>query len=130
MILFTLEQAEAMLPPVREQLLAMQHCKRELDELRKALVIVNEKTGGNGHVEDEQTLAEKRRRAEGLVDEINERLARINGWGAELNGIDEGLIDFPSERDGHGVYLCWRLGEERIGWWHEIDAGVAGRKPL
>lgn len=130
MIRFTLDEAEAMLAQVREQLLAMQQCKRELDALRNELVMVNEKTSGNGHVKDGHTLAEKRRRAEGLVDEINERLARINGWGIELKGIDEGLIDFPSEREGHAVYLCWRLGEERIGWWHETDAGFAGRQPL
>jgi hypothetical protein len=81
-------------------------------------------------VKDEDHLAGQRRRAESLVDEINERLARINSWGVELKGLDEGLVDFPAERDGHTVYLCWKLGEDRIAWWHEIDAGFAGRQPL
>lgn len=130
MILFTLEQAEELLPRVREELLAMQACKRELDALRDELVRAVEKSAGNGHVKGEDALALKRRRAETLVDDLNERLARINGWGVELKGLDEGLVDFPSERQGRVVHLCWRLGEDRIAWWHELEAGFAGRQPL
>jgi len=127
---FTLEEAEALLPQIREELLAMQACKLELDELRLTLDRAVRSSAGNGHIKDEDHLAGQRRRAEALVDQINERLARINAWGVELKGIDEGLIDFPSERDGRIVYLCWRLGEDRIAWWHDIDAGFAGREPL
>jgi hypothetical protein len=130
MDLFTLDQAEAMLPQVRDELLAMQACKRRLDDLRVDFVHAAETSSGNGHVQDEDGLGEKRRRAETLVEELNERLMRINSWGVELKGIDEGLIDFPSARDGRTVYLCWRLGEDRIGWWHELDVGFAGRQPL
>ncbi len=64
------------------------------------------------------------------MEQINERLARVNEWGVELKGIDEGLIDFPSRRERRIVYLCWRLGEDCISWWHEIDTGFAGRQPL
>jgi hypothetical protein len=130
MILFTLEQAEAMLPQLCEELLAMQTCKREVDELRGAFERTAHKSAGNGHVNDEASLGEKRRRAEALVEQINERLARVNEWGVELKGIDEGLADFPSRREDRIVYLCWRLGEDRIAWWHEIDTGFAGRQPL
>jgi len=130
MILFTLEQAQARLPQVRDELLAMQTVKRELDGLREQLAHVAESSVGNGHVKDENALAGQRRRAEELVDQLNERLLRINGWGVELKGVDEGLIDFPSDRDGRVVYLCWRLGEGAITWWHEIDDGFAGRQPL
>ncbi len=130
MILFTLEEAEAILPQVRDELLAMQACKREVDTLRESFDHAAHKSTGNGHVKDEGALAEKRRHAESLVEQINERLARINEWGIELKGIDEGLVDFPSRRDDRIVYLCWRLGEDRIAWWHEIDTGFGGRQPL
>lgn len=130
MITFTFDQAEAMLPQLRDELLAMRACKLEVDELRGSFEHAAHKSTGNGHVKDETALSEQRRRAELLVEQINERLARINGWGVELKGIDEGLIDFPSHRDGRIVYLCWRLGEEHIAWWHEIDAGFPGRQPL
>lgn len=130
MITFTFEQAEALLPQVRDELLAMQASKRDVDLLRGSFEQAAHKSTGNGHVKDEDALGEKRRRAEQLVEQINQRLARINDWGVELKGIDEGLIDFPSRRDDRIVYLCWRLGEDRIEWWHEIDAGFAGRQPL
>ncbi len=130
MILFTLEQAEALLSQVREEIVAMQALKREIDELRADLARVVETASGNGHVTDTEGVAQKRRRAEALVEQLNARLARLNAWGCELKGIDEGLVDFPSERDGRVVCLCWRLGEEGISWWHELDAGFAGRQPI
>ena len=108
----------------------MQACKRDIDVLREDLVGAADKATGNGHVKDEDSLAEKRRKAEALVEQLNERLSRLNGWGIELKGLDEGLLDFPSDRDGRVVYLCWRLGEDHIAWWHDIDVGVAGRQPL
>lgn len=108
----------------------MQACKREIDDLREALVDVSHKATGNGHVKNEDTVADKKRRAETLVEQLNERLARLNAWGVELKGLDEGLLDFPSDRDGRVVYLCWRLGEDHIAWWHEIDVGFADRQPL
>jgi hypothetical protein len=50
--------------------------------------------------------------------------------GVEVKGIDEGLVDFPSERDGRVVYLCWRIGEPDILYWHEVHTGFQGRQPL
>ena len=47
-----------------------------------------------------------------------------------VRDIDRGLIDFPALHDGREVYLCWELGEERIGFWHELEAGYGGRRPL
>jgi len=130
MALFTLEQAEALLPQVTDELRAMQALKAEVDVLRADLARAVEHSTGNGHVRSEDALAAQRRRAERLVEQLNERLARLNAWGVELKGLDEGLIDFPSEREGRVVYLCWKLGEERISWWHELDTGFANRQPL
>jgi hypothetical protein len=47
-----------------------------------------------------------------------------------LRDAETGLVDFPAERDGEVVYLCWRLGEERVAWWHPLDTGFVGRRPL
>ena len=130
MALFTLDEAEALLPRIRDILLDMQRCKREVDELRDGLGHAISASAGNGHVKDEPALGEQRRRAEALVEQLNHGLSEINALGAELKDVDQGLIDFPHERDGRVVYLCWRLGEERIEWWHEVDAGFAGRERL
>jgi hypothetical protein len=130
MTLFTVEQAEALLPQLREILLDMQRCKRAIDDVRGDLGHAVESATGNGHVKDEATLGEKRRRAESLVEQLNAGLAQINELGVELKDIEQGLLDFPYERDGRVVNLCWKLGEDRIGWWHELDTGFAGRQPL
>jgi hypothetical protein len=58
-----------------------------------------------------------------LVDEINDH-------GAQVKDLDEGLIDFPTLHQGETVLLCWRLGEGDIGWWHGVEDGFAGRRPV
>ena len=127
---FTLEEAEALLFSLRALLVEMREQKREIDRLRAELGDVSGRAGGNGHVKPAEGADEKRRRAESLVERLNARLATFHELGIELKSVDDGLIDFPSEREGRIVYLCLRLGEERIAWWHETWAGFAGRQPL
>jgi hypothetical protein len=57
-------------------------------------------------------------------------IATLRGLGVEVKDLNVGLIDFPARFRGREVYLCWRRGEERIAYWHEIDAGFAGRQPV
>ena len=68
------------------------------------------------------------------VDAIARRLARlvdeITSHGAQVKDLDTGLIDFPALHNGETVLLCWRLGEDEIGWWHRVDDGFEGRRPL
>lgn len=130
MNLFSIDEAEALLPQLREILLDMQRCKHAIDDVRGDLGQAVQSATGNGHVKDEGTLGEKRRRAEAFVEQLNAGLAQINALGVELKDIDQGLLDFPHERDGRVVNLCWKLGEDRIAWWHEIDTGFADRQPL
>jgi len=60
---------------------------------------------------------------QGLINELSD-------FGCELKEPDTGLIDFLSLRNGREIYLCWHLGEERINFWHHLNAGFAGRQPL
>jgi hypothetical protein len=62
--------------------------------------------------------------------EIQGALDQIADLGVILRDVATGLCDFPAVREGRPVYLCWRLGEEEVGWWHPRDEGVAGRRPL
>ena len=55
---------------------------------------------------------------------------QIDAWGVTLRDIGAGLVDFPALANGRPIWLCWRLGEADIAWWHELEAGVAGRRPL
>ena len=127
--LFTLDEANALLPRLREVLAEMQEKKLALDGVRHELAEMRLTASGNGHLLEAEI---KRKRAEGqtLAERLNGLMAELQELGCELKGLEEGLIDFPAERDGRTVYLCWRLGEERIAHWHELDTGFASRQPL
>ncbi len=64
------------------------------------------------------------------ADAIAACAEQISAAGAQIKSLEEGLLDFPSSRDGEDVLLCWKLGEEEINYWHGRDEGFAGRKPL
>ena len=75
-------------------------------------------------------LAALGRRVEALQAAIDEDLWMLDALGVEPKGIETGLIDFPTMRGGRVVYLCWKLGEGPIAYWHEVEAGFAGRRSL
>jgi hypothetical protein len=127
--LFTLADASELLPRLQAILLELQEKKHVIDRLQEQIALLTGRASGNGHLLAKD-LNDKRTQSEGLSTEMNGLLEEIASMGCELKGIDEGLIDFPCQRDGRVVYLCWKLGEERIEWWHEVDTGFAGREPL
>jgi hypothetical protein len=126
---FILEEAARLLPRLTEILLAMQARKRELDGFRQDLAEAAAQAAGDGHLQ-ERDLARKRTAVEEAASTLSDMARQITDLGCELKGIDEGLIDFRALREGREVYLCWRLGEERIAFWHDIEAGFGGRQPL
>lgn len=126
---FTRAEAEALLPRITPMLREIQQLRQEQRAHDEALAADRAKVLGNGHMPPEQLRVHQR---ESLSAERQiARLARALGeLGVILKDLDTGLVDFLALRDGHPVYLCWRLGEPRIAWWHEIEAGFAGRMPL
>ena len=126
---FTLDEATSHLSRLREIVPEMQEKRLALDALRAELAGMTKTASGNGHLLRNEVDA-KRKEAQVLVERLNELLAEINVIGCEIKGLEEGLIDFPSEREGRTVYLCWKLGEESIDYWHELETGFAGRQPL
>ena len=71
-----------------------------------------------------------RLRMQGVIDRMQAGVARIDELGVTLREIETGLIDFPALHQGETVLLCWQLGEDEIAWWHRVDDGFAGRRPL
>jgi hypothetical protein len=66
-----------------------------------------------------------------ILTQLTLQLAELEGLGVQLKDFERGLVDFPSLRDGRVVLLCWQLGEgDELEWWHDVDAGFAGRTPL
>ncbi|GIW06810.1 MAG: hypothetical protein KatS3mg060_1615 [Dehalococcoidia bacterium] len=126
---FTVDQANRMLPqliPLLEELRAM---KRQLDRLREEQDALQEKARANGHHRAAE-IADLAGQIERLVNESGERIAQINALGVQVKDIEMGLIDFPSLHRGKRVYLCWKLGEPSVGFWHPIESGYAGRQPI
>ncbi len=126
--LFTLEEALELIPLVRQLLIEIQDRKRDLDERTGVLDDLMGRTSGNGHLAGQ--VAEARKAIEGAGEALQQLMAELEATGAELKGIEQGLVDFRSLREGRVVYLCWRLGEDTITWWHELDTGFGGRQPL
>ena len=126
---FTRAEAEALLPritPVLNEIQRLRQAQREHDE---ALAADRAKVLGNGHLPPEQ-LREHQRESLAAERQVA-RLARALGeLGVVVKDLDTGLVDFLALRDDRPIYLCWRLGEPRIAWWHEIETGFAGRMPL
>lgn len=126
--LFSLDDALELLPTVRQLIVEIQAAKREMDDASGELDRLMGLSGGNGHLAADVASArmvvqEQGQRLESLIGELD-------SLGVELKGIDDGLVDFPSEREGRVVYLCWRVGEDTIAYWHELTTGFAGRQPL
>jgi hypothetical protein len=126
---FTREEAEELLPYVAPVLFKMREVKRRRDQLQAQGAELVQKSRGNGHGVDNEA-GKLRREMEEAATEINELIEKVQGMGIEVKDVEAGLIDFRSIREGREVYLCWKLGEEHVSYWHEIDTGFAGRQPL
>lgn len=124
---FTLDEANRTLPLVRrvvEDIVAMYpDVQRKLAELR-------ELADRHTSPELEQEMETLRDRLEHDSDELNRYLRELDQIGCMFKGFEDGLVDFHAWLDGRSVCLCWKLGEDHIEWWHELDAGFAGRRPL
>jgi hypothetical protein len=127
---FTLEQANAALAEVRPLAERMVAHRREVATLLSRRAGLTSTIAGNGGDLDPGELA----RVEAEIAEEAKGVARcvnqIHGLGAQVKDADEGLIDFPALREGEEVLLCWKLGEDEIGFWHGLEDGFAGRRPV
>jgi hypothetical protein len=126
---FSLPEARALLPRVRPILQELQALKRRLDEQQRAAAQLYWKVRSNGHDLEQQARAVRAATA-GLLEQIRAGAARLEAMGVELKDLDIGLVDFRARRRGREVYLCYRVDEDDIRYWHELDAGYAGRRPL
>jgi len=119
---YTRDEARALLPSVRQWLAHLATLRRDLAGLEKALsTLCAEGRDAGGDLVNQQTR--------GLADCL-ELLAEFNTRQIQIKDLDRGLIDFPAIIDGREVFLCWELGEEDIDYWHDLQAGYAGREKL
>jgi hypothetical protein len=119
---YTLVEASALLPRVVELVERMRSARDRLGD-REAREALSEAGPTNGGGDPGRTVSE------GFV-ELRDSMAELRGLDVVLRDLDRALLDFPSIRDGQEVYLCWQEGEDAIEYWHEPEAGFAGRRPL
>ena len=125
MKLFTVEEANALLPTVRGVVRRIQRAYARVsaaqEQARQAAAGAAHggggMEGGAGYVMS--------------LSELAEASGELEGLGVQLKDYERGLIDFPAMRDGRVVLLCWQMGEgDELEWWHDLEAGFAGRQPL
>lgn len=133
---FDLDEAAETLPELRGILTRLRDQRAELIRLRDQVLERQEaveaggEPAGAGRREEAAELRRMRLRMQGVIDQMQAGVARIDELGITLRDIETGLVDFPALVSGRQVWLCWRLGEDGIDWWHELTTGVAGRRPL
>jgi hypothetical protein len=142
---YDFDQANAKLPEIRELVLRLQEQRDEIVAVRNRIVELNAPLLAGGAaggaagaisapgpvpaeaVEETQRL---RMKMQGLVDQMQAGALQLDGWGIQLREIATGLVDFPALVSGRPVWLCWRLGEERVEWWHETSEGFEARRRI
>ena len=128
---YTVEEANEELPRVRRivtQIAELSALRPELEDQARIAEYDSKREGANA----EQKERHQQARDAAIAAELEwlKAVASLNGMGIQLKGPLEGLIDFPSYRDGEPVELCWKLGEDKVAHWHRVGEGYAGRKKL
>ncbi|MBT3923255.1 MAG: DUF2203 domain-containing protein [Nitrospina sp.] len=121
--LFTLDEANAFVPQLLDLVPRIQKLSISLNNDFPDIKNAREKAKWNGGSDQGVDYLN-------AVLKYNDLMHRIEGMGCEVKGIREGLVDFPSLREGKEVYLCWRMPEKEILFWHDLNTGFSGRKPI
>lgn len=128
---FTLSEAQTLLPVLESLLRKAQRSgtraaeiEIDLEQLRQRIFLL-----GGMHI-DVNAAARRRAERDKALKDTKDTLEEIDAIGVQVKDLDKGLLDFPCVMDGQTVLLCWKLGEKEIGYWHTMEEGFAGRKPI
>ena len=127
---FTVEEANRLIPKLTEKVTEIQRLQQEIltQEVEiDALELVSAK---GGEKKPSGELAEEIEVYQECVDRYDSLIDEIYKMGCFLKDAEAGLVDFYAVYQGRVVYFCWKLGEERVGFWHEVGRGYAYREPL
>jgi len=119
---FTLAEANALLPRLKPLLRQLRDAKDELTDA-EAHELLSDAAPGNGGGETGKQVGV-------AFLEVRRRLEALEEAGIVMRDIDRGLVDFPAVISEQEVFLCWELGEDEVGFWHELSSGYRGRQPL
>lgn len=128
---YTIEEARSLLPDVIPVLQQLRLAYVELRALRALRAVTAERSSGDGNlIETPAPGTSSAERVDELTEALEQATDLLESRGILLKDPERGLIDFYHERDGEVVFLCFKLGEDDIRYWHHVQAGYAGRQPL
>ncbi len=128
---FSLLEAETLLPEVERLLRSLIELKQEYETVDTELGRIAQRIAfAGGMIAPRERIVQLRGRKDTCGRALKAALEKIQEIGCQLKDIDQGLIDFPTLYQGREVYLCWKLGESGIGFWHAVEDGFRGRRPI
>lgn len=129
--MFTLHEAEAMLPDMERWLRSAMESRKNASSVEEQLNALLLRINILGGLQvDVGRVVELKTNKEQHLERLKNTLGEIESSGAVVKDLDTGLVDFPTLLEGEEVYLCWKLGESGIGFWHRTTEGYAGRKQI
>ena len=129
--LFSLTEAERLRVQLEPILIEAMETHRKLSGYDEQLLSLAERIQRSGGMQvPYERIAKQRLERNRLQEAVEEALEKIQSTGCVVKDLDMGLLDFPARIDNQDVYLCWKLGEDRIRFYHSQDEGFAGRKPI
>jgi hypothetical protein len=129
--LFSLTEAERLRVQLEPILIEAMETHRKLAGYDEQLGMLAEKIQRSGGMQvPYERVAKQRMERNRLQEAVEDALEKITSTGCVVKDLDVGLLDFPARIDNQDVYLCWKLGEDRIRFYHRQDEGFAGRKPI
>jgi hypothetical protein len=126
---YTIEEANALVSQVRAVLLQLAVEKGRLEQAIVSLTAHGDGSAGNGNVTHADALARSEAEMSEIGGGMRALVQHLESLGVELRDLEQGLVDFPGERDERPVWLCWRLAEPQVAFWHPLDEGFATRRP-
>ena len=128
---FSLTEAESLLPEIETILREAVSLKSQYQEAEQAIAAFAQRVAMQGGVVvDRDAVLQSRARRDSLRAQLKGAMEKLQEYGCVIKDLDIGLVDFPTLFHGREVYLCWRMGEPGIRFWHGVDEGFAGRKQI
>lgn len=127
---FTPDEANAALSELRPLVEAMVEGKRALDDAQERRDDIAQRIAGNGGGIPPAELGALEAAVEDAAKTLAGTIGEIQEMGVLVKDLDTGLVDFPGKRGGRDILLCWQLGEDEVAFWHGLEDGYAGRRPL
>ena len=128
--IYTVDEVNALLPRVIARWETVMQLRSQLKGLYGELDAAGAPPGQPAPKDASAKVARDRAVFEGLAEALKDEVEAINETGCVIRDIESGLCDWEGEHEGRVVWLCWRYGERECGWFHELDAGFRGRRPI